>query len=241
MCVREREREKEKEREARRREEEEGRREREAFDGWAIDRRRRSISSRGRRRDSSKKKTSTSNNTNNQNQGFEIAKKHLNPGGVITQWVPLYESDLDTVKSEIATFFEVFPNATIWANNVDGEGYDVVLLGQAEPTKIDLDQVQQRLDREPKVAESLSQVQIRSATELFSTFAGQAPEMRQWVTGAAINRDLNLRLQYLAGMGANNQNAPFIMKEITQYRKFPREIFTGSLDTLTKLRETLGR
>jgi len=172
---------------------------------------------------------------------FEIAKKHLNPGGVITQWVPLYESDLDTVKSEIATFFEVFPNATIWANNIDGEGYDVVLLGQAEPTKIDLDQVQQRLDREPKVAESLSQVQIRNAAELFSTFAGQAPEMRQWVVGAAINRDLNLRLQYLAGMGANNQSAPFIMKEITQYRKFPQDIFTGSLETLSRVRETLGR
>ena len=171
---------------------------------------------------------------------FEIAKKHLNPGGVITQWVPLYESDLDTVKSEIATFFDVFPNATIWANNVDGEGYDVVLMGQAEPTKIDLDQVQQRLEREPKVAESLSQVQIRSAADLFSTFAGQAPEMRQWVAGAAINRDLNLRLQYLAGMGANNQNAPVIMKAITQYRKFPKDIFTGSLETLERLRGMLG-
>ena len=170
---------------------------------------------------------------------FEIAKQHLNPGGVITQWVPLYESDLDTVKSEIATFFEVFPNATIWANNIDGEGYDVVLLGQAEPTKIDVDQVQQRLQREPKVAQSLAQVQINSAAELFSTFAGQAPEMRQWVAGAEINRDLNLRLQYLAGMGANNQNAPVIMKEITQYRKFPQDIFTGSLETLTHLKELL--
>ena len=29
-------------------------------------------------------------------------KRHLNPGGVIAQWVPLYESDTDTVKSQIA-------------------------------------------------------------------------------------------------------------------------------------------
>jgi spermidine synthase len=170
---------------------------------------------------------------------FEIARQHLKPGGVITQWVPLYESDLDTVKSEIATFFEVFPNATIWANNIDGQGYDVVLLGQAEPTKIDLDQVQQRVEREQSVAESLGQVQIHSAIELFSTFAGRAPDMRQWVAGAAINGDLNLRLQYLAGMGANNQNAPFIMQEITQYRKFPQDIFTGSLGTLTRLQALL--
>ncbi len=167
---------------------------------------------------------------------FEIAKQHLNPGGVITQWVPLYESDLATVKSEIATFFEVFPNATIWANNIDGQGYDVVLLGQAEPTKIDVDQVQQRIERDPKVAESLTQVQINSASELFSTFAGQAPDMKQWVAGAAINRDLNLRLQYLAGMGANYQNAPLIMNEITQYRKFPVDLFTGSLETLSRLK-----
>ena len=170
---------------------------------------------------------------------FEIAKQHLNPGGVITQWVPLYESDLATVKSEIATFFEVFPNATIWANNIDGEGYDVVLLGQAEPTKIDIDQVQQRLDREPKVAESLSQVQINGAAELFSTYAGQAPEMHDWTAGAAINRDLNLRLQYLAGMGSNNQHAPLIMQEITRYRKYPQDLFTGSLESLTNLREKL--
>ncbi|MEO5925549.1 MAG: fused MFS/spermidine synthase [Bryobacteraceae bacterium] len=170
---------------------------------------------------------------------FEIAKQHLKPGGVITQWVPLYESDLATVKSEIATFFDVFPNATIWANNIDGEGYDVVLLGQAEPTKIDMDQVQARLQRDTTVAESLSQVQFMSAADLFSTYAGQASDMRQWVTGAAINRDLNLRLQYLAGMGANNQNAPQIMEEISRYRKYPQDLFTGSLETLSRLREKL--
>src|SRR5262249_8614856 len=32
---------------------------------------------------------------------FEIVKRHLNPGGLVTQWVPLYESTPDVVKSEI--------------------------------------------------------------------------------------------------------------------------------------------
>ena len=36
---------------------------------------------------------------------FELCKQHLNPGGLITQWVPLYESTVDVVKSEIATFW----------------------------------------------------------------------------------------------------------------------------------------
>lgn len=170
---------------------------------------------------------------------FETAKQHLNPGGVITQWVPLYESDNDTVRSEIATFFEVFPNATIWANNIDGEGYDIVLLGQAEPSKIDADQVQRRLT-DSAAGKSLEDVGIRDAIDLFANFAGRADDLRPWLAGAQINRDLNLRLQYLAGFGSNYQNASTIMREITRYRRFPRDLFTGSPETLDALRRAIG-
>ena len=47
---------------------------------------------------------------------FELVRARLKPGGLVTQWVPLYESDFATVKSEIATFFAVFPYAAIWGN-----------------------------------------------------------------------------------------------------------------------------
>jgi len=56
----------------------------------------------------------------------------------VTQWVPLYESSADVVKSEIATFFKVFPQGTIWSNDIRGEGYDVVLLGRAGDPRIDV-------------------------------------------------------------------------------------------------------
>ena len=73
---------------------------------------------------------------------FDAVKRHLNPGGVFTLYVPLYESDVRTVKSELATFFEAFPHATIWANTVEGRGYDMVFLGPAGPMTIDLDAVE---------------------------------------------------------------------------------------------------
>jgi spermidine synthase len=166
---------------------------------------------------------------------FETAKKHLKPGGVITQWVPLYESDIDTVRSEIATFFEVFPNGSIWANNLDGEGYDIVLLGTTDAKPIDVDQVQRRLDAEPLMAASLAEVGIPNAIDLFGSFAGQATELRPWLEGAEINRDLNLRLQYMAGMGSNFQQGPNIMRELMRFRTFPRNMFQGSQDTLRQL------
>src|SRR5262245_37642894 len=51
---------------------------------------------------------------------WRAAKDHLNPGGVVTVFVQLYESSPEAVKSEIATFFEVFPQGIVVGNVFDG-------------------------------------------------------------------------------------------------------------------------
>jgi spermidine synthase len=164
---------------------------------------------------------------------FELCKQHLNPGGVITQWVPLYESDIEVVKCEIKTFFEVFPGGTIWGNDENGGGYDVVLFGQAGATKIDIEQLQHRLDRDKRVMASLAEVGFYSAMELLATYAGQAPDLQSWLADAEINRDLNLRLQYLAGMGLNADQGKVIYAVMLTYCEFPKDLFIGS--TLQKV------
>jgi spermidine synthase len=106
---------------------------------------------------------------------FEAVKSHLNPGGMFSLYVPLYETDEPTIKSELETFFQAFPNATVWSNTREGLGYDMVFMGQAEPLKINLDEVDQRLARPDyaPVAESLRGIGVGSALDLFATFAGQ--------------------------------------------------------------------
>ncbi len=76
---------------------------------------------------------------------FQVVKQHLNPGGVVTMYIQLFETNQDAVRSAIATFFDVFPNGTIWGNTYEGKGHDMVLLGcQAAPLRIDLDAMEQR-------------------------------------------------------------------------------------------------
>lgn len=161
---------------------------------------------------------------------FDLVKQHLNPGGVVTQWVPLYESDAETVKSEIATFFDVFPNGSVWANELNGGGYDVFLLGEAQPGPIDIDHMGERLNRPEyaRVVESLRDVGFTSMTDLLSTYAGQDQDLRPWLQGAEINRDGNLRLQYLAGLALNVSAETFIYNDMLQYRHFPTNLFKGS-------------
>ena len=72
---------------------------------------------------------------------FELVKKHLNPGGVAAQWVPFYESTPDVVKSQLATFFSIFPRGVIFANKGEGWNSDTVLFAEADPQPIEPDRI----------------------------------------------------------------------------------------------------
>src|SRR3989442_11651309 len=78
---------------------------------------------------------------------FELVRGHLNPGGVAAQWLPLYESDEETVKTQLATFFDVFPQGTVWSNYLNGDGYDLVLIGRPDESVINVNEIQKRLDQ----------------------------------------------------------------------------------------------
>ncbi len=174
---------------------------------------------------------------------FELEKRHLNPGGVVAQWLPLYESDEKTVQTELATFFSVFPNATVWSNFLNGDGYDLVLLGRADDSPIDMDALAERLGKPgyARVSASLAEVEFHSPVDLLATYAGWAPDLEPMLAGAQINDDFNLRLQYLAGLGLNSVSGPQIYRDILAYRKFPEGLLTGSGERMNALRELLGR
>ncbi|MFO7691546.1 MAG: fused MFS/spermidine synthase [Vicinamibacterales bacterium] len=161
---------------------------------------------------------------------FDLVKRRLNPGGVVTLFVQLYSSNEEAVKSEIATFFETFPKGIVFGNTYNGAGYDLVLLGQADPAPLDIDALAARLDQPEyaPVAQSLYEVGYTSLIDLLSTYAGDAPNLRGWTSDAVINRDSSLRLQYLAGLGVNLRVGDLIYRNILAHRKVPSDVFTGS-------------
>ena len=176
---------------------------------------------------------------------YRMCRDRLNPGGVMALWMPLYESSLDAVKSLIATFFQVFPSGILWSNDIGGVGYDVVLFGSLDPLRIDVDELQGWFEAHPNVKSSLTQAGFGAAAghevalDLLSTYAGRAADLGDWLRGAQINTDRNLRLQYLAGMGLNTSQATTILRGILGHYQFPRDIFVGSQEQVEKLRGTM--
>ena len=172
---------------------------------------------------------------------WQLVRSRLNDGGVVTVFVQLYETTETAVRSEIATFFDVFPNGAVFANTVQGMGYDAVLLGRAGDAPIDVDALHRRLrDRDyERVNQSLREVGFESAIDLLATYAAGPADLRPWLRDAAINTDRNLRLQYLAGEGLNENRADAILGHITAGAVFPETLFAGSPALLLQLREKL--
>jgi spermidine synthase len=174
---------------------------------------------------------------------FESAKRRLNPGGVITQWVPLYQTIPEAVKSELATFFKVFPAAAIWSNHSEAKGGDLVVSGFASPLAVNVDDTFQRLVRPDYIGvkNSLREVGFFPLANLLATYVAQDTDLAPWLADAEINTDRTLRLQYLAGLGLNRDRGNVIYHELRRYRSLPPRLFTGSPENLDILKRDLSQ
>ena len=168
---------------------------------------------------------------------LQLARAHLNPGGIVTQWMPLYETDLRSVKSEIATFAQVFPDTTLWNPDLLEEGYDLVALGRVVAHPISEAAIDARIGTAPRVQNSLDAVKLPTAAAVLATYAGRARDLMPLLADAEINRERHLRLQYLAGLAANKDQRYYIFQELVKYRRYPADLFLASAGLESQLRK----
>jgi spermidine synthase len=155
----------------------------------------------------------------------DLVARHLAPGGIVTQWVPLYETDEDSVRSQIGTFARAFPDVTLWHSDLQEKGYDLVLLAGDGPLAIDIVEIERRIEDNEAVRDELDAVGLGSAMALLSTYAGRGADLRPWLVGAAINADVSLRLQYLAGLALDVDQDDVIYAEIRAHWRYPDDLF----------------
>jgi spermidine synthase len=169
---------------------------------------------------------------------FELVKQRLNPGGVVAQWVPLYETSAETVKSEMGTFFQAFPDGTVWNSDISGDGYDVVMLGRIGPTTIDVGALAERIYANPQIQRSLADVQLGDVYLFLNQYLGQARDLTGWLSDAQINHDRSLRLQYLAGLSVDTYETYEIFSAIAAHRRYPDNVFVAPPQMESSLRSS---
>jgi len=171
---------------------------------------------------------------------YGIVKDRLKPGGLATQWVPLYETSELAIKIQMQTFMDAFPNGTVWNTQSSGRGYDVVLVGGEAPLRLDVASIQRRIDDNPELKQSLVDVKIMSAVDLLATYGASGRDMKAWLGDVPINRDFSLKLEYISGLALNTGEADPIYAHMVKDRTYPAFTATGKADNELRRRLKIG-
>jgi spermidine synthase len=171
---------------------------------------------------------------------YAIVKDKLNRGGIATQWVPLYETSERAIQIQMRTFVDAFPDGTVFNSQPEAKGYDVVLLGQIEPLRIDIADVQKRIDDNEALRKSLADVKLGSALDIFASYGTRGRELGEWLKDTPVNRDFSLKLEYISGLAFNYQVADEIYASMIKGRGYPEDLFVGPEELTTQLRARLA-
>ena len=95
--------------------------------------------------------------------------------------------------------------------------------------------MQRRIDENARLTQSLREAGFNTAGDLLSTYSGRAQDLKPWIAGAHVNTDLDLRLQYMAAMGINFNNANAIKQQMLRYFRYPPDLFEGSPEHLGQI------
>jgi spermidine synthase len=94
---------------------------------------------------------------------FELCRRRLAPGGVISMWLPMYSLTTRNYLQIVRAFRDVFPNTTIWyVPNVPNTF--TIVIGRLENGPIPLDRIAAHWT--PPVAQELSEIGMRTPADL---------------------------------------------------------------------------
>lgn len=122
---------------------------------------------------------------------YELCRDRLRSGGVMAQWLPLYDMSPDDCRMVVATFLEVFPRSTMWVL-----GRDAMLVGGKDWT-MDPSRVFEGL-REESVAEDLRRFGLDSPERFLACYVMGPERMRTFAADAPVVTDDKPVLEYTA-------------------------------------------
>jgi spermidine synthase len=123
---------------------------------------------------------------------YQLAADRLTPGGVMTQWLPIYELTPRDVATVVRTFQEAFAYSVLWLTQ-----YDAELVGSNSPIVIDEERLARRMAF-PAVAGDLAMVEMGSVDDFLSYFVAGTRGLREFASLGVVNTDDNLSLEFSA-------------------------------------------
>jgi spermidine synthase len=119
---------------------------------------------------------------------YDLCKKRLRPGGVMSQWIPLHgilERDFRTI---LKTFHSAFPFVAVYYSGGHKALGHTVLLGSNNPLTIDF-AAAERLFEDARVKEDLGRVNVFNVYDLLNGFIMDEGGVDDFAGSAPLNTD----------------------------------------------------
>ena len=128
---------------------------------------------------------------------FQKIKDRLNDGGVFCQWLALFQMDTQTLRTIVAAYQSVYPDAkaVLVSNSLDSPAIGLVARKNVEwPLVADM----QKKWLDPQIAISATQARFQDPFAVWGTVMADAESLRAFTSGVQPNTDNHLQVSFKA-------------------------------------------
>jgi len=153
---------------------------------------------------------------------FELCRQHLNPGGMVSEYLPMHKLMLNDLLGIIKTFNSVFPEATVWIGH-----YHLILIGSNEPIKIDFETWKQNIASSEKDPYFYTNPYHVAACLLLDK-----TDISKFPTHIKINTDNHSYVEFFNLHSFDSQNLTMNLNYLNSMRSKPNRVFVNISDSL---------
>lgn len=121
---------------------------------------------------------------------FSAVKSRLEPGGLFCQWLALHQMDIETLRSIVAAFLLVYPDAVaiLASNSLDTPV--VGLISRPDQPRWQIETVRARMAAlSPPMAKALRQAKLDDEFAVLGSVVAGPKALKEFVRGATLNTD----------------------------------------------------
>ncbi len=121
---------------------------------------------------------------------FSAVKSRLEPGGVFCQWLALHQMDMETLRSIVAAFLQIYPNAVAVLANNSLDTPVVGLISRPGQPVWQIETVRSRLaGLSPSLAKAIRQAKLDDEFAVLGSVVAGPQVLKEFSRGAAVNTD----------------------------------------------------
>jgi spermidine synthase len=174
---------------------------------------------------------------------FNAIRSRLAPGGIFCQWLPLYQMDLDVLRTIIRTFLSVYPEGSAFLATYSLQTPIIGLIAGEDPLLYGPEYLQKRI-RNDNLYQKLRFYRLDSTYALFGSFIAGPKGLAKFAGDGPLNTDDKPVVIFQAPRFVYSEHEPAhirLMALLDQLTPLPRHILqTGEIPAGRNMSERLA-